>query len=169
MLSQIYKLISGVIAGRMKILLGKLISGCQKAYQNTANIGEIILDIIETIAICICNHHKKPAAILLIDFSKAFGSISHNYIYESLSFFNFGEHSIKIVRTMLTGRTCTVMIDGFETKSFKIERGVPQGDTASPYLFILVLEILLLRILLDDNVTKIKLTHPHSTKKTEVI
>ena len=147
----------------MKKLLGKLISGCQKAYQNTANIGEIILDIIETIAIC--NHHKKPAAILLIDFSKAFDSISHNYIYESLSFFNFGDYFIKIVKTMLTGRTCTVMIDGFETKSFKIERCVPQGDTASPYLFILVLEILLLRILLDDNVTKIKLTHPTHKKE----
>jgi hypothetical protein len=98
----------------MKNLLGKLISGCQKAYQNTANIGEIILDIIETIAIC--NHHKKPAAIILIDFSKAFDSISHSYIYESLSFFNFGKYFIKMVRTMLTGRTCTVMIDGFETK-----------------------------------------------------
>ena len=35
----------------------KLISGCQKAYQNTANIGEIILGIIETIALC--NYHKK--------------------------------------------------------------------------------------------------------------
>ena len=56
LLSQIYKLISGVVAGRMKKLLGKLISGCQKAYQNTSNIGEIILDIIETIALC--NHHK---------------------------------------------------------------------------------------------------------------
>ena len=31
LLSQIYKLISGVIAGRMKKLLHKLISGCQKA------------------------------------------------------------------------------------------------------------------------------------------
>ena len=61
LLSQIYKLISGVIAGRMKLLLHKLISGCQKVYQNTANIGEIILDIVESIAIC--NHHKKPACI----------------------------------------------------------------------------------------------------------
>ena len=34
LLSQIYKLISGVVAGRMKNLLVKLISGCQKAYQN---------------------------------------------------------------------------------------------------------------------------------------
>ena len=35
-----------------------------------------------------------------------------DYIYESLKFFNFGDYFIKIVRTMLTGRTCTVMIDG---------------------------------------------------------
>ena len=39
------------------------------------------------------------------------------------------------------------------------------GDTASPYLCILVLEILLLRILLDDGVTKIKLTHPTNRKE----
>ena len=78
--------------------------------------GEIILDIVESIAIC--NHHKKPACILLIDFSKAFDSISHDYIYETLRFFNFGDYFIKIVKTMLTGRTCTVMIDGFETKTF---------------------------------------------------
>ena len=163
LLSQIYKLISGVVAGRMKKLLSKLISGCQKAYQNTANIGEIILDIIETIAIC--NYHKKPAVILLIDFSKAFDSISHAYIYETLKFFNFGDYFIKIVKTMLTGRTCTVMIDGYETKPFNIERGVPQGDTASPYLFILVLEILLLRIMLDERVTKIKLNTPNYSKE----
>ena len=142
----------------MKKLLGKLISGCQKAYQNTYKIGEIILDIIETI--CLCNYHKKPAIILLIDFSKAFDSISHDYIYEALKFFNFGDYFIKIVKTMLTDRTCTVMIDGYETDSFRIEHGVPQGATASPYLFILVLEILLLRVMLDDNVTKIKLSNP---------
>ena len=145
----------------MKKLLGKLISGCQKAYQNTANIGEIILDIIATI--CLCNYHKKPAIILLIDLSKAFDSISHAYIYESLKFFNFGDYFIKIVKNMLTDRTCTVMIDGHETETFRKERGVPQGDTASPYLFILVLEILLLRIMFDDKVTKIKLTHPNQT------
>jgi hypothetical protein len=108
LLSQIYKLISGVIAGRMKKLLKKLISGCQKAYQNTANIAEILLDILETKAIC--NYHKKTSIILLIDFSKAFDSISHDYIYESLKFFNFREYFIKIVKTMLTGRTCTVIV-----------------------------------------------------------
>jgi hypothetical protein len=88
LLSQIYKLHSGVVAGRMKKLFEKLISGCQKAYQNTANIGEILLDILETIAICY--YHKKTAIILLINFFKAFDSISHDYIYESLKILTSG-------------------------------------------------------------------------------
>ena len=88
LLSQIYKLISGVVAKRIKKHLGKLISGCQKAYQDTSNIGEIILNVLEIIAIS--KYHKKPGMILLIDFSKAFDSISHEYIYECLNFFNVG-------------------------------------------------------------------------------
>jgi hypothetical protein len=161
LLSQIYKLISGVIARRIKKHLSKLISGCQKAYQNTNNIGEIILDVLETIAIS--NFHKKPGMILLIDFSKAFDSISHDFIYETLEFFNFGSYFIKIVKTMLNSRKCNIMVDGHTTKQFNILRGVPQGDTASPYLFILVLEILLLRIKHDKNITLIKFETPGYT------
>jgi hypothetical protein len=71
--------------------------------------------------------------ILLINFSKAFDSISHDYIYEYLKFFNCGDYFIKIDKTMLTGRTCTVTVDGYETNPFRIERGVPQGDTAHTY------------------------------------
>ena len=67
-----------------------------------------------------------------MDFSKAFDSINQEYIFETLKFFNFGEYFISIVKTMLKNRECTVMIDVFVTRSFKIGRGVPQGDTASP-------------------------------------
>ena len=158
LLSQIYKLISGVVAKRIKKHLGKLISGCQKAYQNTNNIGEIILDVLEIIAIS--NFHKKPGMILLIDFSKAFDSINHEFIYESLNFFNFGPYFVKIVKTMLNSRKCNLMIDGYPTKQFRILRRVPQGDTASPYIFILVLEILLLRIKHDPTLKFLKFNVP---------
>ena len=156
--SGIIKLISGVVAKRIKKNLGKLISGCQKAYQDTSNIGEIILNVLEIIAIS--NFHKKPGMILLIDFSKAFDSINHEFIYETLNFFNFGPYFVKIVKTMLNSRKCNLMIDGYPTKQFKILRGVPQGDTASPYIFIIVLEILLLRIKHDPNLKFLKFNVP---------
>ena len=54
---------------------------------------------------------------------------------------------------MLNSRKCNLMIDGHKTNHFNILRGVPQGDTASPYIFIIVLEILLLRIKHDKNLT----------------
>ena len=155
LLSQVYKLFSGIIACRIKKLLPKLISNCQKAYQKDKNIGKILLDILETISIL--NHHKKPAIILLIDFSKAFDSISHKCIFEALNFFNFGDHFVNIVKTMLSNRTCTVMIDGHQTESFRILRGVPQGDTASPYIFIIVLELLLLNIKCNTKITIVQL------------
>ena len=154
LLSQIYKLISGAIARRLKKLLGKLISGCQKAYQQTTNIGGIILDVLELIAIS--KFHKKPGMILLIDFSKAFDSINCEFIYETLEFLNFGPYFIKIIKTMLNSKKCNMMIDGFKTEQFKILRGVPQGDTASPYIFIIVLEILLLRLKHDPDLKFLK-------------
>ena len=53
----------------MKKLLHKLIGNRQKAYHSDRNIGEIVMDIIETIALT--KYHKTPAIILLVDFSKA--------------------------------------------------------------------------------------------------
>ena len=106
-----------------------------------SNIGEIIMNVLE--AVVISNFHKKPGMILLIDFSKAFDSINHEFIYETLQFLNFGPYFIKIVKTMLNSRKCNLMVDGYPTKQFNILRGVPLGDTASPYIFIIFLEILL--------------------------
>ena len=91
-----------MVAKRIKEYLGKLISGCQKAYQNTSNIGKIILNVLEVIAIS--NFHKKPGMLLLIDFCKAFDSINHEFIYETLQFLDFGPYFIKIVKTMLNSR-----------------------------------------------------------------
>ena len=120
--------------------------------------GEIILNVLEVIAIS--NFQKKPGMILLIDFSKAFDSINHEFIYETLQFLNFGPYFIKIVKTMLNSRKCNLMIDGYITKQFNILRGVPQGDKASPYIFVIVLEILLLRIKHHKDLTFLKFNEP---------
>jgi hypothetical protein len=124
------------VAKRIKKHLGKLISACQKAYQNTSNIGENILDVLEVKAIS--NYHKKPGMILLIDFSKAFDSINHIFIYKTLQFLNFGPYFINMLITLLNSRKCNLMVDGYPTKQFKILRGVPprrHGKPIQPFWF----------------------------------
>ena len=49
----------------------------------------------------LANDEHKELAMVLIDFKKAFDSVSHKYLIELLTFFNVSPHMIKIFKTML--------------------------------------------------------------------
>ena len=92
LLNVIYKLASGCIADRIKIVLDKLISKEQTGFMSGRYIGEntrLIYDILQ-----ITDKLDIPGLLLIIDFKKAFDSISWKFIEKVLIFLNFGE-SIK--------------------------------------------------------------------------
>ena len=80
-----------------------------------------------------CNKKQKEALILLVDFQKAFDSITHNFIDSTLKFFGFGESIRKWVRLFFNKREATIL----QSKKILLEQGVPQGDVISPYIFLL--------------------------------
>ena len=95
---------------------------------------------------------KEAGLILLIDFKKAFDSISHKFIYSTLATLNFGSDLITWVETFLLNRTAQILIGGHLTDEILLEQGVPQGDIISPQLFILMVEILLIKITKGKNI-----------------
>ena len=95
---------------------------------------------------------KESALILLIDFKKAFDSINHTFIFNTLKTLGFGSDIIRWVRTFLTQRNAQILLGGHLTDSISLEQGVPQGDIISPYIFILMVEILLIKITRTKNI-----------------
>ena len=73
-----------------------------------------------------------PGLFLLIDFEKAFDSISWNFLNNILKIFNFGESIQKWVKTFYNIIKSAVNQGGNLSEFFHIEGGCRQGDPLSP-------------------------------------
>jgi len=80
-------------------------------------------------------------SITLIDFAKAFDSISHHAIQKVLTHIGCPPLFVHAIMECLSKTSAQVIVNGYLSKPFPIERGAKQGDTISPTLFILVIEM----------------------------
>ena len=87
------------------------------------------------------NEDNRPGLLFVIDFEKAFDTVSKNFIRQTLKFFNFGTSIIKWFDTLYNNAFSTVLVNGYFCKTFLINRGCRQGDPLSPLLFNLVMQI----------------------------
>ena len=90
--------------------------------------------------------------ILLIDFEKAFDSLSWKFIHKVLKYYNFGENMIKWITTFYKDAKLAVNQGGHLSSFFNIGRGCRQGNALSPYIFILCAEILAIKIRQNKNI-----------------
>ena len=155
LLNCLYKIVSGCIAERMKPHLTSIIHGDQKGFVSGRYIGEAIrmtYDIIQW-----AKDHKKTGIILLIDFEKAYDSLSFSYIKKCLNFFNFGESLTKWVEILLHNFSAVINHCGNISPKFNIGRGARQGDPIVSYLFIICIEILAHKLRFDEKIQGFKM------------
>lgn len=98
-----------------------------------------------------------PGLIMLIDFEKAFDSVSWKFIFEILEYFNFGKSIKKWIEVFYNNITSCIIQNGIISEYFQPERGCRQGDPISPYLFILCAEILGILIRNNKNIKGINI------------
>ena len=155
LLSTIYKLASAAIAERLKPSLDQLISDCQTGFIKGRQISDstrLIYDMIHQTEL-----KNIPGLLMLIDFEKAFDSVSWKFLYKVLSFFGYSENLIKWIKVFNTGITAYISQCGFLSKEIPIRRGCRQGDPLSPYLFLLGAEVLARLIKMNPKIIGIKI------------
>ena len=166
LLNSDYKLFTKVIAMRIQSAMDILINPLQKGFLKGRNISEIIRLIDDSLYTA--NYYKTPGLMVSIDFKKAFDSISKSSIINSLKIFNFGPYIISMVSALITNSESCVRNGGWHSSWFPCERGVRQGCCVSPYLFLLVAEILSIKLHNSEDLKGISI-NPANLKLAKVL
>jgi len=154
LLSNVYKIFSRVLNSRLCKYTNRICSRAQKGFNKDRFTQEAVFNVWESIAYC--NNNKIKAAILAADMEKAFDTISLGYLEEVLKFFRIGPYMRSLLRLAGTDReACIILDNNVLSRSFKLERGRPQGDITSPITFNFCIQILIFKLELDNRIKKI--------------
>ena len=136
-----YKILSLSLANRLKNVLDKLIHENQKGFLHGQYIGEntrLLYDILNY-----TEQTNKTGILLLVDFEKAFDSVSWNFLGKVMNFFNFGPDFKKWVKLLLYDSKLCVIQNGIFSEFLLELEGDADREIQFPYIyFLLCVEIL---------------------------
>eukprot|EP00253_Pinus_taeda_P006377 PITA_06377 len=134
----LYKIISNIIANRLRPILSRNIAPQQLAFLEDRQIHEAIGSAQEAFHSIWSKHLKS--IILKIDLSQAFDRVSWIYIKMLLIHLGFPLNFITWIMACITTPTFSVLINGSASHFFHSDKGLRQGCPLSPLLFLIFME-----------------------------
>ena len=137
----LYKVISKIIANRLKATLPQCISHNQSAFVKDRLLVENLLLATEIVK----DYHKEditPRCAMKIDIAKAFDSVHWKFLLNTLRALNIPEEFIHWIELCVCTASFSVQVNGELAGFFQSTRGLRQGCALSPYLFVICMNVL---------------------------
>ncbi|KAL0378395.1 UNVERIFIED_CONTAM: LINE-1 retrotransposable element O protein [Sesamum radiatum] len=151
-----YKIISKLLANRLKPLLNKLNSPLQMAFVPGRTINENTIISQEIMHYLHCKKGPKSFMAIKIDLMKAYDRVEWPFLLQVLRRLGFCDKFVDLIQQCITTSSFSLLINGSPFDFFRPSRGIRQGDPLSPYLFIIYTEILSRLLLHEEALGNIK-------------
>lgn len=136
LIRSLYKILSKLLAARLKKVVTGLVSHCQSTFISQRHIQDGVLVVNEIMDYA--KRFKKNYLVVKIDFKQAYDCLSWNYLRHILKTMNFGiKKWMNWMETLVFGNSLSILVNGSPNFEFKVSHGFRQGDLISSFLFIL--------------------------------
>lgn len=135
-----YKIISKILAERLKPWLNSIITENQSAFIPGRLITDNVLIAHELMHSLNTKNLKNKFMAVKLDIAKAFDKVEWRFVDAVMEKMGFCERWRRWIMTCITTVTYSVLINGKQTRTIKPRRGLRQGDPISPYLYIICTE-----------------------------
>ena len=139
------KLFSGVLYGRIQAMIDARLSQEQFGFrkgQGCSDAVHIVRTVIEKSA-----EWGEELWVAALDVEKVFDRLHHAVLFDALAASGIDSSVAASLRRLYRGMKASVKLDsGVDSRHFRIERGVRQGDPLSPLLFNLIINRVLAEV-----------------------
>ena len=137
----LYKVVSKIIANRLKLLLPRIITENQSVFVR----GRLLMENVLLASELVKDYHKEfvsPRCVMKIDISKAFDSIQWPFVLQCLEALGVPGKFIHWIKLCISTPSFIIQVNGELSGYFQSVRGLRHDCSLSPYLFVLCMNVL---------------------------
>ncbi|WVZ65394.1 hypothetical protein U9M48_014768 [Paspalum notatum var. saurae] len=134
------KIITKVLTTRLQRQIGNLIDMDQTGFMKGRSISENFVYATELVQSCY--RRRRATLVLKLDFAKAFDSVEWCSLMDILRARGFPDLWCSWMEQLLKTSKSAILVNGQPGPWISCKKGLRQGDALSPYLFLMVADVL---------------------------